>query len=227
MLNLPYNPKFKFTDNRPTFPTASYIEQVTKLSKDINLYGKRRIAMMKILSNRYIGAWRYLKVHLYGENLLHGNEIYEYDVNATMKAILELTTEELNILHEIMRDALDSETLLASYLMRNTVLKTSHLEDTNLSDWIPASYQNKETEQEILNNCQIENLWIQLCLLKHDETMFPEILENLSSHVSDLNEIQCDPDTHSFFSLEADNNVLDAFSLDTFLDDPTDWLKFS
>lgn len=109
--NVPYNPKFKFTDNRPTFPTASHIEQVSKLSKDINLYGKRRIAMMKILSNRYIGAWRYLKVHLYGENLLHGNEIYEYDLNATRKAILELTTEELNILHEIMLDALNSETL--------------------------------------------------------------------------------------------------------------------
>lgn len=68
--------------------------------------------MMKILSNRYIGAWRYLKVHLYGENLLHGNEIYEYDLNATWKAILGLTTEELNILHEIMLDALNSETLL-------------------------------------------------------------------------------------------------------------------
>lgn len=89
--------------------------------------------------------------------------------------------------------------------MRNTVLNISQLEDTNLSDWTPASYQNKEAEQEILNNCQIENLWIQLCLLKHEETMYPEILKNLSSHVSDLNEIQCHPDTHSFFSLEADN----------------------
>lgn len=124
--------------------------------------------MMKILSNRYIGAWKYLKVHLCGDNILHGNDIYEYDVNSTMKAILELTTEELNILHEIMRDALDSGTLLISYRMRNTVLNTSQLEDTNLSDWMPASYQNKETEQEILNTIHIENPWIQLCLLKHE-----------------------------------------------------------
>lgn len=57
--------------------------------------------------------------------------------------------------------------------------------------------------------------------------MFPEILENLSSHVSVLNEFQYHPDIHSLFSLEAENNVLDAFSLDTFLDDPTDWLNFS